>query len=110
MVKKLTPYIYILPLIMNQNTSKNNSFFLCLPYLVFFFGSFIYFGFFANYIFFYQEKTSLFVCSSDFLLENIHQPGGLLIYFGKFLTSFFYYPLVGAAIVSTILALIILTI
>ena len=95
---------------MNRITSKNNAIFLGLPYLVFFIGSFIYFGFFADYIFFYQEKTSLFVCSSDFLFENLHQPGGLLIYFGKFLTSFFYFQLVGAAIVSAILTLIILTV
>ncbi|MEI6049156.1 MAG: DUF6057 family protein [Bacteroidota bacterium] len=77
-----------------------------LPYLVFFIFSFIYFGFFEDYIFFYQEKSSLFIFSYDFLKENLNQPGGLLIWFGKFLSTFFYYPLAGAVIVSVIITLI----
>ena len=95
---------------MNRITTKKELFFSVLPYLIFFAGSFIYFGFFADYIFFYQEKSALFICSFDFLLEYLHQPGGFLIYLGKFFSTFFYYPLVGAAIVSAILALIVLTI
>jgi len=95
---------------MNRITTKNDLFFSYLPYLVFFMGSFIYFGFFVDYIFFYQEKSSLFICSIDFLHENLHQPGGFLIYLGKFFSAFFYYPLAGAAIVSAILTLIVLAI
>jgi len=81
-----------------------------LPYLVFFAGSYIYFGFFADYILFYQEKSSLFIFSHDFLIENIHQPGGLLIWLAKFLSTFFYYPVAGAVIVSAVIILIILSI
>lgn len=95
---------------MNQNTKNRELFFSVFPYLIFLTGSFIYFGFFVDYIFFFQEKSSLFISSSDFLIENLHQPGGLLIYLGKFFSTFFYYPLVGAAIVSVILTLTILTI
>jgi hypothetical protein len=76
------------------------------PYLMFFAGSFIYFGFFANYIFFYQEKSSLFIFSGNFLKENLHQPGGFLIWLGKLITTFYYYPLAGALLQSTILTLI----
>ena len=93
----------------NQISLKNSRFLTVLPYLIFLTGSFVYFGFFVDYIFFYQEKSALFITSSDFLIENLHQPGGLLIYLGKFLSTFFYYPLAGAAIVSTILTLIVLT-
>ena len=81
-----------------------------LPYLVFFAGSFIYFGFFSNYVFFYQEKASLFIFSHDFLIENLHQPGGILIYLAKFLSTFFYYPLAGALIIASIITLIIFSI
>lgn len=81
-----------------------------MPYLVFFLGTFIYFGFWGGYTFFYQEKTSLFILSKDFLIENLHQPGGLLIYMSKFLSAFFYYNIAGAFIVSAIITLIILSI
>ena len=77
---------------------------------MFYAGSFIYFGFFGNYEFFYQEKSSLFIFSFDFLRENLHQPGGLLIWLAKFLSTFFYFPVAGAVIVSTVMTLIILSI
>lgn len=95
---------------LNRITIKKELVFSALPYLVFFAGLFIYFGFFVDYIFFYQEKSTLFITSSDFLVENLHQPGGLLVYLGKFLSTFFYYPLVGATIVSAILTLIVLAV
>ena len=72
--------------------------------------SFIYFGFFAEYVLFYQEKSYLFVFSLDFLKENLHQPGGLLIWLGKFISTFFYYPLAGGLLVALILTLIVLTV
>ncbi|MGD0755092.1 MAG: DUF6057 family protein [Bacteroidales bacterium] len=93
---------------MNQSKTNNNPLFSWIPYLVFFIGSFIYFGFFADYILFYQEKSSLFIFSSDFLLENLHQPGGLLIWLGKFFSTFYYYPLAGAIILSSLLTMIVI--
>ena len=93
---------------MNRFRANLNFHFSWLPYLVFFVISFIYFGFFENYLFFYQEKSSLFIFSLDFLRENLHQPGGLLIWLGKFFSTFYYYPLAGAIILSFILILIIL--
>ncbi len=95
---------------MNQNQTHNSKIYFCLSYLLFFIISFVYFGFIGDYILFFQEKNSLFIFSTDFLRENFHQPGGLLIYFGKFLSTFFYYPIAGAAIVAIILTLIIFVI
>jgi hypothetical protein len=95
---------------MNRNVTNYDLFFSRLTYLLFFIGYFLYFGFFIDYVLFYQEKSSLFVLTSDFLLESINQPGGILIYLGKFFSTFFYYPLAGAVIVSTIIILIVLTI
>ena len=80
--------------------------FTFLPYLLFFSFSFIFFCFFADYILFYQEKSSLFVLSSEYLFETINKPGGLLIYMSGLLSAFFYYPAAGAIIVSGILTLI----
>ena len=85
----------------------NNRFLPFLPYVIFFTGSFIFFGFFADYIGFYQEKQSLFVLSCDYLSDNIKQPGSLLKYIGIFLTTFSYYKFAGALIISLTICLII---
>ena len=95
---------------MNKNKTISKPFLSWLPYLVFFAFSLAYFGFFGNYLFFYQEKSSLFIFSSEFLYENLHQPGGLLIWLGKLLSTFFYYPLAGAFIVTSVLTLILISI
>jgi len=91
------------------NTNKSLSF-SWLPFAIFFIGSFIYFEFFGDYVLFYQEKSSLFILSYDFLKLNLNQPGGLLIWLGKFLSTFFFYPLAGAIIISGILTLVVLII
>jgi hypothetical protein len=96
--------------IMNKSKPKNNLIFYWIPYLVFLAGSFLYFAFFADYLFFYQEKSSLFIFSCDFLKENLHQPGGFLIWLGKFFSTFYFYPPAGAAILSLILTLIIISV
>lgn len=92
---------------MNRVDTKSSLFSSGLPYLTFFFTTLIYLVFFAGYIFFYQEKSSLFIFSCDFLKENLIQPGGLLIWSGKFLSTFFYYPVAGALIISGTLTLIV---
>jgi hypothetical protein len=91
---------------MAQNPIIKNHIVNFLPYLIFFTGTFLFFGLFADYTEFYQEKLSLFVFSRDYLNENLTQPGSLLIYFGRFLTTFFYYPVAGAAIISLIICFI----
>ncbi|HUX58721.1 MAG TPA: DUF6057 family protein [Bacteroidales bacterium] len=88
---------------------KSNKIFPWLPYMVFFVFTFIYFGFFSDYVLFYQEKLSLFIFSSDFLIENLKQPGGLLIYLGKFFSTLFYLPVLGSIVISSLLTLTIFT-
>jgi hypothetical protein len=95
---------------LNRTKSKKDIFLNLLPYLIYFLCLFIYFGYFAAYVQFFQEKSSLFVCSTDFLRENLNQPGALLIYLGKFLTSFYFYPLAGAAIISAVASLLLFTV
>ncbi|MBW6502089.1 MAG: hypothetical protein K0B05_11915 [Bacteroidales bacterium] len=90
---------------MNQVNYLNRKLFFYLPYLLFFLLSFIYFGFFGDYIGFFQEKSSLFVFSREYLAQHLSQPGSLLIYTGKLLTAFFYYPAAGSLLLSSILCL-----
>jgi hypothetical protein len=78
-----------------------------LPLLILFSGTFIFFGFFADYVEFYQEKLSLFIFTGDFFRENITQPGSLLVYSGKFLSTFYYYPVAGSLVISLIITLIV---
>lgn len=87
--------------------SKNNRLLGFLPLLLFFTGSFMFFGFFADYVEFYQEKLSLFVFSNDYLNASLSQPGSMLVYLGRFLTTFYYYPLTGALISSLTICMII---
>jgi len=74
-----------------------------LPYILLFAGSFVYFAFIADYICFYQEKLSLFVLSGYYLADHLKQPGLPLVWAGRFITSFFYYPALGGAIISLVI-------
>jgi hypothetical protein len=91
---------------MIRNLKTKNFYLNSLPYLIFFTGSFLFFGFFANYTEYYQEKTSLFVLSHDYLIENLSGPGSFLIFLGNFFTTFYYYPVIGAVIISLVICLI----
>ncbi len=95
---------------MDQNNKKLTALYSCLPYTIFFITLFIYFAFFIDYVLFYQEKSSLFVFTSGFLTENLHQPGGPLVYLGKFFTTFFYNPVSGSLVISSVITLIVLAI
>lgn len=92
---------------MNQLKKSNISFFSFLPYLILFASVFIFFSFFADYAAFYQEKLTLFVFSGDYLAGHLNQPGSLLVYISDLLTSFYYYPAAGAAIVGIVICLLV---
>jgi hypothetical protein len=66
----------------------------------------LYFLAFADQIFLSQEKSILFQASFGYFLEIFHQPGKLLIYLAEFLTSLYYYPLLGAMLVAVIICLV----
>lgn len=92
---------------MNRVNSKSSQFVYNLPCFILFLATFLYFAFFADYILFYQEKLSLFIFSFDFLKDNLNQPGGVVIWIGKFLTTFFYHPFAGSLIIAGSIALIV---
>lgn len=95
---------------MNPTNDKINQLLLILSYLFFFTFSFVYLNWFANYIFFYQEKSSLFLVSWPYLAEYLSYPGGFLNYLGELQTAFYFYPVIGAILVSVEMILIIWTI
>ncbi|HBE41539.1 MAG TPA: hypothetical protein DDW27_10120 [Bacteroidales bacterium] len=64
--------------------------------------SFIYLYFLRNSLFFYQEGTSLFICSDEYLQKFINKPGGLLEYTGNFLMQGYFSPLYGASVLTLI--------
>lgn len=92
---------------MIHSLTKRDLLISSLPYLLLFMVLCVCFTFFVDYIFFYQEKSALFVLSYDYLYEYLRQPGSLLIYIGNFLTTFYYYPILGSVIVSVIIILIV---
>ncbi len=84
---------------MNSTDDKTRRFLQFLPYaLLFFLGTF-YLWKFTWYIFFYQEKSSLFLLSMSYLQEHLSQPGGFLIYLAELQTSLYFYPFIGATLV-----------
>lgn len=94
---------------MNRLNKLFKSYFSLIPYLVYFAMVLIYFVFYESYGFFYQEKSSLFIFSFDFLRENLRQPGGFLIWLAKFFSTFYYCPIVGAIILSAVMTLIVIS-
>ena len=78
-----------------------------MPYIVFFLLTFVYFNWFGNYIFFYQEKSSLFLVTYSYLVEALNRPGGFLNYLGQLVTTFYFYPLVGSVLVSVVFCMVV---
>ncbi|MDB4582962.1 DUF6057 family protein [Draconibacterium sp.] len=84
---------------MNSINKRTNRLFQLLPFALFFFMGTFYLYYFTSYIFFYQEKSGLFLVSFEYLFEHLNQPGGFLVYLGELQTTLYYYPLIGALIV-----------
>ena len=51
----------------------------------------------------YQEQFQLFQFSFDYLIATLSIPGGFADYTGRFLTQFYYYPWIGACIITSLL-------
>lgn len=85
---------------MKSTDLKSYRILLFLPYFVLFVVAAFYLYRFVNYLFFYQEKSSLFLTTFPYLTEHLTQPGGFLKYLGELQTTFYYYPAVGAILIS----------
>ena len=87
-----------------ENRAKKLAVYLSLGLL--FSISAVYFYWFENGIFFYQENESLFIFSYEYLQKFIVIPGGLLEYAGNFLKQGYYNYAYGSLIVSFLLILL----
>jgi hypothetical protein len=77
-------------------------------YYLLFFSFFLFFILnYFDYIFFYQEKSKLFFTTFQSFTGYLNRPGGILEYIGDFITSLYYYPVIGAVIVSLEIVLLI---
>lgn len=84
---------------MNLYRYKINSLLLFLSYLLFLGLGVGYLCYFTDYVFFFQEKAVLFLCSFNYFIEYLSQPGGVLIYLNNLQSALYYYPFLGATIV-----------
>ncbi|WP_303918232.1 DUF6057 family protein [Draconibacterium sediminis] len=92
---------------MNSVPNKTKTVTRFLPAALLFLFATVFLYRFTDYIFFYQEKSSLFQTGFSFLQQHLDRPGGFLEYLGKLQIAFYYYPFVGAFIVSAQLLLIV---
>lgn len=70
---------------------------------IFFTGLFIFYSFFYNSHFHFEEQFQLFLLTGDFFLEKISHPGGFSGYAGGFLTQFYYISFIGPLILTGLL-------
>ncbi len=62
--------------------------------------SFLFFYFFRNTLFNYQESTSLFIYTNEYLSKITDKPGGLLVYLGNFLSQVYFSSFYGSIILA----------
>jgi len=65
-----------------------------------------YFITFGKHVILYQNDKYLFLYNIQYFTSFMNMPGGFSLWLVSFLSQFYYYPLVGALIISTILLLI----
>lgn len=68
-------------------------------------GTFVFWAFFAKEVQFFKEFFQMFLPGYEYFAEKISRPEGFANYLSVFLTQFYYYPLLGGAILA-ILAVI----
>ena len=64
----------------------------------------LFFGFYYPHHLHYQEQFQLFLLDSEYAREVISWPGGLSDYIGRFLTQFFLFAKIGAALLAILIA------
>ena len=72
---------------------------------VFFVFAWWFLGVYNAEVLYKTQNYSLFICHDlPFFTDMMSQPGGLLVYISRYLTQFFYYPLLGAGMVALCLS------
>lgn len=66
----------------------------------------LFFGFYYPHHLHYQEQFQLFLLDSEYAREVISWPGGLSDYIGRFLTQFFLFAKIGAALLAILIVVV----
>lgn len=74
-----------------------------LQTLGFFLFSFVFFAIFYRAHLSYQEQLQFFTFTIEHLINQIAAPGGVSTFLGSFITQFYFYPTLGAVIISILL-------
>jgi hypothetical protein len=74
----------------------------CLPGFLLLIFVFCWYFFLHRYTILIQEQSQMFLYTRSYLLHYLHQPGGIAVWAGAFLTQFFIYPPAGACIYSLV--------
>ena len=75
-------------------------------YIIWAIACFVFFQFWYQYHFFYQEQNQLFLWSTDYIVSYLDKPGWFACLVGDFFTQFYYYRYVGPAILTLTLLLL----
>ncbi len=80
---------------------RTSNIFRIVSFAALFLFVFIFFYRFTAYLFFYQEKASLFLLTGEYFSGLVNRPGGFLNWLSQFQTAFYHSPFAGAFIIST---------
>lgn len=67
-----------------------------------FVGAFLFLGYLHPEITFFHELNQMFLYNKDYFAQHIYYPEGICQYLSEYLTQFYYYPILGAAIVAAL--------
>ena len=78
---------------------------LFIPLLLLVIG-FAYFSSFGRYVILFQNDEHLFLFTFDYLKSFLNMPGGFSEWLSSFFTQFYYYPLLGAFVISSLMLVV----
>ncbi len=88
------------------NQLRTSNIFRIVSFAALFLFVFIFLYRFVDYLFFYQEKASLFLLTGEYFSEMVNRPGGFLNWLSHLQTAFYHNPFAGAFILSAEISLV----
>lgn len=82
------------------NQLRTSHIFRIVGFAVLFLFVFVFLYKFVDYLFFYQEKASLFLLTGEYFSGMVNRPGGFLNWLSQLQTTFYHNPFAGAFIIS----------
>lgn len=70
--------------------------------ILLFVGVFLFLGFLHPEIMFFHENNQMFLYDNEYFTQYLPMQEGICVYISEYLTQFYYYPIIGAAIVAAL--------